>query len=156
MDKSKFIEGDEYTYKNGSTTIFTYLGESKRQSSAGRFENPLGDLFHYQYENMASATAPATVLPSAPKATPCFDAYDKIDICSNDNFREGVVTGEFLYKDPHGTHWIIKSDGYLDSDLFARKVEPKVRISMWGSDGSFVDWEIAKGLADKIRNGEEL
>jgi|TARA_R110002095_G_C4251583_1_gene240177 hypothetical protein len=150
MVKSEFIVGDQYIY-NGQATLYTYLCDTT-SPKVGEFKSDTG-IYHYSYSNMAPA--PKTG-PAPPKAAPCFEVYDKIDVCRNVDFREGVGTGEFLYKDPHGMHWIINGKGYIECERFARKVEPKVTILLYGKGSTAQTRQISEALADKILNGEEL
>ena len=81
-----------------------------------------------------------------------FELDEEIQVSNCRDFRS-IKEVKFKHQDPDCEVWGVTTNGYIIGRSYARKIQPKVRITIhYDSHQHFC--EISKELADKIKAGE--
>ena len=88
-----------------------------------------------------------------------FELNDEIELSDHSGFKkENTHKALFKSQDPDSLYWGIDKEGYMRNGLFARKIEPMVKVWIGELDSNGyperVFYKIPKALADKIKAGE--
>jgi hypothetical protein len=80
-----------------------------------------------------------------------FEFDEEIELSDLGDFSKNVLRGKFRHQNPNsGSYWAADRHGYMFNSTFARKIEPKVMIVLYGEGSRAQTRQIPQSLADKI------